>query len=336
MPGKQVAQGKAFEYACLLAVRERFEEEDVDFEIDESKTYIQTKVAYECLSSATQQRYLLAAKAAMRFIFLLEPCLIYDNRNIPITLMINADASAVGSNGDVRDVVCLRKASAWEIGISCKHNHEALRHPRLTESDKKGVPGNVADFGKSWFGYSCSNEYFQRMTTVMNLVRSKEGQPWKDAFEDKIQEVYVPALEAIKDEIVKLCSEHKDAPQKMLEYFFGSKDFYKVISLDTSKQTKIVVFNMYGTLNKPFGEHKPLKKTSKLPFPTRLIEARFKEKNTGEISKTTLALVFDKGWTITMRLHNADSNVKCTGLKFDVQLEGNPHGIYQHQQPWFE
>ena len=93
---------------------------------------------------------------------------------------------------------------------------------------------------------------------------------------------------------------------------------------------------MYNTLNAASKEKKPINKIPKLNMPSRLIEARFKEKTTGEISKTTLTLVFDHGWTINMRLHSADTLVKLTGLKFDVSLEGNPHGIYQQQRSWFE
>lgn len=334
--GVQTIQGKAFEYACLVSITNRLKSEDVLYEVEDSKPYQTAKIAFECLDDTVSKKYMQAADTAIKVIFPLEPRLIHDNKDIPIYLKISADSAAKGSEGDVRDVICLRKASLWEIGLSCKHNHEALKHPRLTEHDNSGTPLNVADFGKNWVGYSCSEEYFKEMTPIVKHIKDHEGELWREAFASKEDEVYVPALTAIKDEIERLCNEHKDVPKRMLEYFFGSKDFYKVISLERISQTKVVAFNMSGTLNSAVEGHKPINKIPVLHMPTRLIEVRFKEKNTGEISKTTLTMVFDGGWTIDMRLHNADSKVKTTGLKFDVQLQGNPHGIYQQQRSWFE
>ena len=165
----------------------------------------------------------------------LEPRLLYDNTDVPIFLKISADAAAKGADGDVRDVICLRKGTLWEIGFSCKHNHE--------------------------------------------------GELWREAFTNKEDDIYVPALTDIRDEIERLCKEHNDVPRLLLEYFFGSKDFYKVISLERTCQAKVVAFNMSGTLNSAIQGHKPLNKIPMLHMPTRLIEVRFKEKNTGEISK---------------------------------------------------
>ena len=96
-----------------------------------------------------------------------------------------------------------------------------------------------------------------------------------EAFSNKEDDIYVPALTAIRDEIERLCKEHNDVPRLLLEYFFGSKDFYKVISLERTSQTKVVAFNMSGTLNSAIQGHKPLNRISQLHMPTRLIEVRF-------------------------------------------------------------
>lgn len=72
-----------------------------------------------------------------------------------------------------------------------------------------------------------------------------------------------------------------------------------------------------------------------LHYPTRLVDIRFKQSADTQ-SKTTISIIFDGGWQIDMRLHNADSKVKITGLKFDVQLAGQPNDIYQQQRSWFE
>ena len=74
---------------------------------------------------------------------------------------------------------------------------------------------------------------------------------------------------------------------------------------------------MNGTLNIPSKTEKSIYKVKKIHYPT-------------------ISIIFDEGWQIDMRLHNADSKVKITGLKFDVQLTGQPNGIYQQQRSWFE
>lgn len=65
----------------------------------------------------------------MRIIKRLEPQLTEPNGNEPLFLSLQADAE--GIKGDVRDVLCIRKKNGWEIGLSCKHNHHAVKHSRL-------------------------------------------------------------------------------------------------------------------------------------------------------------------------------------------------------------
>ena len=337
--GNQTIKGKAFEYACLKAVKDALLQKQAQFSVVEDKAFIKASTSFELLSKEDQARYMNAARTAFKIIFPLEPRIVSTEYNEALELKISTDSKAKGVKGDVRDVICIRSNLGWEVGFSCKHNHEALKHPRLTQEQKRGDNLAVADFGSSWIGYPCSDTYSEKALEHMQMIKSHEGETWDEAFgsgNQKFDVAYVPILEAILDEIRALCDKHEDAPQKLLSYFFGSNDFYKIISLEGSSQTKVVAFNMNDTLNKATPNQRPINKIPKLHLPTRLIEGRFKEKANGEISKTTLALVFDHGWTVTMRLHSADSTVKATGLKFDVQLEGNPHGVYQQQRSWFE
>lgn len=341
----QTVRGKAFEYACLFAIADALKEQGLPYTIEEDKAFITAQTSFELLEHADQEKYKLAAKTALKIILPLEPRIAdastKGSATDSLNLVISSDSKAKGAKGDVRDVVCIRSTQGWEVGFSCKHNHEALKHPRLTQkrSKKDGSGFSIADFGTDWVGYPCSEEYFEKMSACMESISKHVGESWTDAYgsgDEKYDVVYVPILECIIEEIIRLCHEHHDVPEKLLAYFFGSEDFYKIISLEPSRQTKVVAFNMYNTLNAASKEKKPINKIPKLNMPSRLIEARFKEKTTGEISKTTLTLVFDHGWTINMRLHSADTLVKLTGLKFDVSLEGNPHGIYQQQRSWFE
>ena len=246
-----------------------------------------------------------------------------EHGNGVLMLGINGDSAAIGVDGDVRDVLCIRYNDEWEIGLSCKHNHEALKHPRITEQK---------DFGSDWIGYKCSREFIDEISIVVDrlIEYGNEGRQWNQ-IENKQDDYYVPILRAYLKEIQRMCEKHTDAPEKLLSYFFGSRDFYKVITKESSKITEIEGFNMNGTLGAAAGRIKPITRIATLKMPTRLIEARFKEN-----SKTTIILTFDGGWSITMRLHNKDRIARPTSLAWDVQLEGLPTGTYVNISPWEE
>ena len=99
-----------------------------------------------------QQDLMDAAHAAVRVIDRLEPRLKYEDNDTPLILSVQTDATGIA--GDVRDVLCIRKGHRWEIGLSCKHNHHAVKHSRLSDQ---------IDFGADWFGYSCSETYFSEV-----------------------------------------------------------------------------------------------------------------------------------------------------------------------------
>lgn len=324
---KQMIQGKAFEYACLNAISRKLEKEHKTICQTHNKAYATALKSYEQLSATEKEKYILAAETAVKIIFPLEPKLLNEDNDIPLLISISSDTIAKGCDGDVRDIVCIRFKSDWEVGFSCKHNHQALKHPRITEAK---------DFGKVWLGYPCSKEYIDNINKILLPIEDlqKRNVCWRDV-PNKIDDFYVPILKEIIKEFQNICKYCPDAPKRLLSYFFGSKDFYKIISLEKDKQTKVVAFNMNGTLNTPSQNEKSIYKVKRIHYPTRLVDIRFKQSN-DTLSKTTISIIFDGGWQIDMRLHNADSKVKMTGLKFDVQLAGQPNDIYQQQRSWFE
>ena len=158
MSSKQTQFGKAFEYACLCAVCNKLKQEKKQIEVLENDAFDTAQNSYEKLSVEEKNRYDLAAMTAMKIIIPLEPNLLNDNENIPLQLSISSDNKAKGKDGDVRDVICIRSSSKWEVGFSCKHNHQALKHPRITEAK---------DFGKAWLGYPCSKTYIEKMEKIL-------------------------------------------------------------------------------------------------------------------------------------------------------------------------
>ena len=314
MPGQTIT-GKAFEYACLVAFQDKLTSSDKAVIVKQSDQFNTAQNAYALLPEEQKQKYSLAAQTAVKLIFPLEPKI--TNGTGDILLSLASDASGV--EGDVRDLVCIRISENWEIGISCKHNHEALKHPRVTQA---------CDFGSDWVGYKCSDGFISRMKEILKPLDGSKM--WRE-IENKQEAFYVPILREYCEEIALLCNSYEGVPSKLLGYFFGTKDFYKVISQESNRQTKVMGFNMNGTMNKSAGDVKPIYTVKKLHMPTRLIEARIKNN-----SKTTIILTFDGGWEIKMRIHNKDDVAKVTSLAWDVTLTGMPPNIYQQQRSWDE
>lgn len=316
--GKQVKQGKAFEYACLLSFY-KYLKKDQDIVINDNITYQLAKDFYDSLSYVEKEKLNLGARAAIKGIIRLEPQLDNPMTNSPLILSLQEDAK--GIHGDVRDVLCIRQQNKWEIGISCKHNHSAVKHSRLSQS---------IDFGKMWFGIPCSISYFSDINQMFNELREMKERKilWRN-IEDKEEKYYVPLLKAFLKELKYIDKENPGViPKRLLSYLLGKNDFYKVISVNNKKLTKIQAFSLYGTLNRGAGKVNPQVKLPRLNLPTKFYDISFKPN-----SKSTIIVVADGGWTISMRIHNAKKEVEPS-LKFDVQLIGIPPSLYTHFEPW--
>ena len=320
--------GKAFEYACLNALRKRLQFHNVQVIEAASKALATAEKAYDTIEQEERINLDNAAETAVSLLVPLEPKLMYGSGTL--LLKIAADAAAIGVDGDVRDVLCVRSeegADGWTIGMSCKHNHEALRHPRITE--KK-------DFGADWIGIHCSRVFMEEITPVTDsLISYGENKVlWRNVGR-KWDRYYVPILSAYMKEIQRLCSAYENVPEKLLSYFFGANDFYKIIMKTSARTTTIEGFNMHGTLNQSAGKKKAMTRVPVVKMPTRLIDAAFKTTSSGP-SKTTIILTFDGGWAISMRLHNKDDIAKPTSLAWDVKLEGLPPSTYVNTHSWDE
>ena len=317
----QTQYGKAFEYACLHSLYS-FLSADQDVMIESSPQVETAQRSFDSIPAELKHDLVKAASAATRVIVRLEPCLEYPDKNKPLFLSIQADSQ--GQAGDVRDVLCIRKQNAWEIGLSCKHNHRAVKHSRLSAS---------IDFGAIWFNIPCSYEYFSTITPLFDQLRSVREESdatvlWS-TIKNKNTRFYVPVLEAFMDELRRLDTEHPNIiPERLIQYLIGRNDFYKVITDDPHKITRVEAINMYGTLNRPSEGKQSIVGVSRLRLPKQFYHIDFKSG-----SKTTIEVVCDEGWTVSMRIHNASSKVEPS-LKFDVNLISLPNTIHAQVEPW--
>ena len=313
----QTINGKAFEYALLKEFLERLKAVTT-VSVVENDPY---KTALKCFLSFNEKEkshYSLVASFAVNFLLDIEPRLSNGISNKDI-LQLEIVSDKEGQTGDVRDVLAIRSLQKWEIGISAKNNHRAVKHSRLS---------NDIDFGKKWLGFPCSVEYFKDVMPVFdNLAKlrtaSKATQKW-DTLGDYHTSVYVPILDAFKKELLRLDAENTGVvAERLIKYLIGNQDFYKVIK--GSNKVEIQAYNLQGTLNLPFETVKPKAKVPRLKFPNRLIEVVYQEN-----SQTTLLVTLNEGWQISFRIHNASSRIEPS-LKFDINLVSAPHTLFTNQ-----
>ena len=323
----QSSNGKAFEYAVSSAFYEVIQQQGMTvLNEDKSKPYQTAKFDYDSLVNETQDVMYKAAKASVDTILQFEPNLA--NGSEPITISIQEDGK--GIVGDVSDVVLRKDSLNWQIGISCKHNHSALKHSRLS---------STIDFGKDWLGYPCSTTYWEAVRPQFDVYKKmiaglprKDRPLWRDfagTEGEKIRLVYLPILEAFKKELLQLDQNNPDVPRHLVQYLLGRKDFYKVISVDREKKTNIQAFNISDTLSANYKKNRPRHKATKLSgkLPTKIFDISFND------TKTTLIVAMDEGWAVSMRLHNASSKIEPS-LKFDIQLTGTPSSLSTISSYW--
>ena len=309
--------GKAYEYACILSIKEIVSKYR-NVKIVENSSMSIARERYNTISDDEKQIMLKSAQAGINAILTMEPRIIEDGSD---DLEISLQSDDAGIIGDVRDVLVIRKSIDWEIGISVKHNHYALKHSRLSMD---------LDFGKKWFNIPCSDEYFKEIKPYFQELKDLKQQKvmWRD-IENKDERFYIPILKAFMNELNKKYKENgSEVTKRMISYLIGINDFYKLIGIDSQRITRIIPFNMYGTLNKPAKNNNPDQEVQILELPTRIVELDFKKN-----SSTTLEFIMDNGWQISFRIHNASSKVEPS-LKFDVQLIGQPTALFVIDMPW--
>ncbi|WRE23914.1 HaeIII family restriction endonuclease [Helicobacter pylori] len=310
MSDKSNNQGRAYEYAWYLALEQKLSVLKKVI-VDKQNGFNACYRAYESLEKSLQERYLESAKQGVLLLLDCEPLLseVIGSSQNEITLSLQKDK--LGEIGDIRDILIY--FDRFCIGLSIKHNHDALKHSRLSKD---------LDFGGKWLGVRVSQNYKDTIKPLFERLENakKEGMLWRD-FPNKEQEIYAPLLQAFKKEVLRI-DENKEnkVPQKMVEYLLGKYDFYKAILLEREQKTKLEAYHFNNTLNRSV-KNKPKRIIPLSKLPTRMIYFDFKPKNFN-----TLELVLDEGWSFSLRIHNASSRVEPS-LKFDIKLLSKPESV---------
>jgi hypothetical protein len=313
---KQMQTGKSFEYSLLVQFKEKLSSK-TNVEVIQNTSLNIAKECYENLSQIQKSEYSLSASFAVNFLMDIEPRL-SNGISEEDVLQLEILSDDKGKSGDVRDVIAIRLLQKWEIGVSAKNNHHAVKHSRLSSS---------IDFGEKWFGIKASKNYFDSVIPIFNslaIIRNESNatKKWSELGNYDLN-IYTPILKAFVEELKKTQDENPDkvAPN-MVSYLVGNKDFYKVIK--GKNKVEIQAYNMKGTLNLPFKNIEPKYKTSRVPLPTKIIDINFKTN-----SNNTVIVTMDNDWILSFRIHNASSRVEPS-LKFDINLLKSPKKLFKN------
>jgi len=315
MSTKSNDQGRAYEYVWLKTIYNALQGKRKTIIIENSSLDANQR-AWEAISPEKQKIFQISAEAALDSLLEMEPCM-FEGNDV-LTLEFQKDNRGVC--GDVRDIVVKRNELSWEIGLSIKHNHDAVKHSRL---------GTSLDFGDKWFGIPCSDSYWNSVKPIFDsLTLAKEQKKKWSEIANKGENIYIPLLNAFAEEVRRATATDSSVPRKMVEYLLGIKDYYKIVSIDAKKITSIKTFNIHNTLNKPSKVKVSTISVPIVKLPTELVSLKFKTN-----SNTTLEAYLNNGWQMSFRIHNASTFVEPS-LKFDVQFVGTPVTIIEVVCHW--
>lgn len=317
MSTQNVVNGKAFEWAVARHFSIHLGGSDqigADLIID-SEAVRYAKKCFDSLKHDDQSQWSRFAESATAHIV---------HRERKNAVVVNVSGISVASDsegigGDVRDVI-IHSSNGKSIGVSCKNNHDAFKHPRLS---------GTIDFVKEW-GLSangCSDAYWSKVNPIFDRLSAlRQSSDKKLKFADVANlriDVMEPVVRAFVDEIALLANEGSESEvllcSNLVRYVIGNRDFYKVIKEDSDNQIRVMGFNFNGTLS---GRRPKL--------PKSMVGINQQKASVEGGNSVTVFIQLDLGYSFKMRLHTASSKVEAS-LKFDVQAIGlPPKDVYQH------
>lgn len=311
-------QGRAYEYVWMQALYKALRTLRQTRIVNNSSLWANER-AYNAVTQEKRDIFITSANSAVAYILELEPRM---EENCGDELLLEFQKDEIGEKGDVRDIVIRRDSIDWEVGLSIKHNHAAVKHSRLS---------HVLDFGKEWYGIPCSKQYWDDVDPIFALLNSEKskGTKWSE-LDDKEGRVYLPLLSAFLREVERAYESDSTVAGKIFEYLVGVKDYHKIVSEDKKRLTLIHTFNLHGTLNLPSNKKEADIEIPAAEAPTEIFKMRFKKG-----SNTTVEIYMDNGWAFSFRIHNASTKIQPS-LKFDVQFISTPPSVLHIECRWKE
>lgn len=161
MSSRSNDQGRAYEYIALVTLYTEISKIR-KAKIVQNSSLEAAKAAWDNMSKSMQHLLMVSAASFVPEIFDLEPLILEDDGD-SVELLIQQDRR--GEDGDVRDILIVRSGIEWEIGLSMKHNHFAVKHSRLSP---------LIDFGEKWYGVPCSKHYWQSVLSIFGYLQKQK------------------------------------------------------------------------------------------------------------------------------------------------------------------
>ena len=206
--------------------------------------------------------------------------------------------------GDVRDIVISKGVS--EVGISCKSNHKAFKHSRISPESSLRVAWRLSSAPGS------GSSYVNELRCLFDELESDPLNRWSDVSALRKKGFYESCIAAFSKEIRRLVEEvgECETSRSLVRYFLGSKGYYKCV---VSERVSFLQAFCFGR-----------SAVARISLPRRLVALDFPPGRHG-----VLHIHFDRGFSFSLRLHNASSNYERS-LKFDIQALALPQSLYTH------
>ncbi len=298
-----VTNGKGLEWAVVKEIQKA-----TGFQIEESEPLETAREAYGELSgSELIGVYDRWVPPCVDHVLRLESA-VFSGRKALGKIWINSDAK--GQAGDVRDVMIA--SSGRSFGISCKNNHSAFKHSRLSPKIDFPSDWELCEEGAS-DAYKCVVDAL--FTKIEKTCGPFRVALWDDVPQERKFGYYREILDAFRNEILRIRNKSEAAAARLasglVKYVVGRHDFYKLIIKDD--RGLVEGYNLSRTLRVP-----------KIPLPTTVLSVEFIPDAAG-----TLLLFMDAGYTFSFRIHSASSKIESS-FKFDIQAIGLPREVYRH------
>ena len=326
--------------ACVKAFKTILERENVPYVIkdDEESSYF-----FHLWEDTDEERDLAYRQAApaMERIAEHEP-FIFETEGEPLLIRLNYLDRKL-ERDSFGEILLERPDIDWRFAISVKNDARILSAlpvaDRELDMNKDKIMNSfngIDDFGDRVFGIPCSNEYFDDMNEILMNIAPRDSENWGELVKDEnfvYGSLITPMLRAIGREFPRLLKFHPEAPQRLFDYFYGKIDYYFINPIDELKVTRIGCVNSRGYLGRMPNSRNL--KTPKTGFPSELLDVRFATGKYGEISRDTLQLAFDGGWSLCITMFPVYDTYGELGFDMQVYLPVTPFGSYRDQVDWY-
>lgn len=325
-----------------LAFEEVLNDHNTPYELVDDEESREFRKVWESADDKDKKLVHRQALPAVKRIAEHEPYLFEDNGN-PLRIRFNYLTRKLHEDS-FGELLLERPDIDWNISISIKNDARIIAALPVADRTRNTRDGRVInifneidDFGDRIFNVPCTNDYFNDVNEVLLTFEPLKTEEWMEMIKDEdflYGKLVSPMLKAIGNEISRIVKYHPEAPQKLIDYFYGKYDYYFFNPIEELEVTRIGAVNCHGQLGRIPDSHHYY--TPRVKYPSELLEVRFATGKSGEILRDTIKFAFDGGWELCMTLHIEEDHIDDRNFSLNVYLPATPYGSYRDQVKWDE